>query len=289
MKGLLSMKLPIKNLIYVTAGSVLYAVGICCFLTPADIAPGGASGVSIILNHLFGLPIGTVSILLNIPILYAGSRKLSKSLIKRTVFALFLTSAIIDFIVTPFFPVYTGERLLGSVFGGVLLGTGLGIIFSAGYTTGGTDILSMLLSQRFPQLRIGIAILIVDCFVLGASAIVFRDIEAGLYGVISLFCSGKLVDSLVYYGDRSRITFIITSRHKKVTEKIMTELGRGVTVITAKGGFTGDEKTVLLCAVRHREFSQLKDTVFKADEKAFMTSAVSDGIFGEGFFRKKLF
>ncbi|MBQ7974304.1 MAG: YitT family protein [Clostridia bacterium] len=282
-------KNTLKPALSVIAGAHLYAIGICCFLNPADIAPGGASGISIILNHLFGLPIGTVSILINIPILYAGYRKLSGMLIIKTSIALILTSLLIDLVVTPLLPVYTGDRLLGSVFGGVLLGTGLGMIFSAGYTTGGTDILSMLLRLKFPQLRIGLAILIIDCFVLGASAILFRDIEAGLYGIIALFCSGKLVDSLVYYGDSSRIALIITSRHKEVTEAIIKNIGRGVTVINAEGGFTGENKKLIMCAVRHREFSHLKDLVFETDGKAFLTSSVSDGIYGEGFFRQKLF
>ena len=278
-----------KNALYVIAGSHLYAIGIVCFLTPADIAPGGASGISIILNHLFGLPIGTMSILINLPILYAGYRKLSTALIAKTSAALILTSLLTDIVITPIMPVYTGDRLLGSVFGGVLLGVGLGMIFSAGYTTGGTDILSMLLRLKHPHLRIGLAILIIDCFVLTASVLLFHDIEAGLYGIIALFCSGKLVDSMVYYGDSSRIAFIVTTKHKEVTEAILKKLDRGTTVINAEGGFTGESRKIIMCAVRHREFAKLKDTVFETDDNAFLSSAVSDGIYGEGFFRQKLF
>lgn len=279
----------IKNSLYVIVGSHLYAIAIVCFLNPANIAPGGATGTSIILNHLFGLPIGTVSILINIPILYAGYRKLSRGLIVKSSIALILTSLLIDVVITPLLPVYSGDRLLGSVFGGVLLGIGLGMIFSAGYTTGGTDILSLLLRLKFPHLRIGLAILIIDCFVLAASVLLFHDIEAGLYGIIALFCSGKLVDSMVYYGDSSRIAFIVTSRHKEVCEAILNRLDRGVTVINAEGGFTGETRKIIMCAVRHREFSKLKDTVFETDDNAFLTSSVSDGIYGEGFFRQKLF
>ncbi len=270
-------------------GGFIYAISICCFLTPANIAPGGVSGISIILNHLFGLPIGIVSIVINIPILYAGYKKLSSELIVKTIIALIITSFIIDFIVTPVFPVYTGDRLLGSVFGGILLGIGLGIIFSSGYTTGGTDIMSMLLRLRYPHLRIGIAILIIDCFILIGSVVFFKDLEAGLYGVISLFFSGKLVDFMVYSGDSSRLAFIVTTKHKEVTEEIIKKTGRGVTLINAEGGFTGDDKKIVLCAVRHREFSTLKDAVFAVDEYAFFTSAVSDGIYGTGFIKKHLF
>lgn len=278
-----------KTAIYVITGAHLYAIAIVCFLNPANIAPGGASGLSIIFNHLFGFPIGTMSIIINLPILYAGGRKLSKKLIIKTSAALIFTSLLTDVVITPIMPIYTGDRLLGSVFGGVLLGIGLGMIFSAGYTTGGTDILSMLLRLRFPHLRIGLAILIIDCFVLAASVLLFRDIEAGLYGIIALFCSGKLVDSMVYYGDSSRIAFIVTTRHEDVSSAILSKLDRGTTVINAEGGFTGETRKIIMCAVRHREFSKLKDTVFEADNKAFLTSSVSDGIYGEGFFRQKIF
>ena len=147
----------------------------------------------------------------------------------------------------------------------------------------------MLLRLKFPHLRIGIAILIIDCFVLLASVLFFHDIEAGLYGVISLFASGKLVDFMVYSGDSSRLTFIITSKEKEVIEQINKRIDRGVTIINAEGGFTRENKKIVLCAVRHREFSALKEAVFDADSKAFFTSAVSDGIYGEGFIRKHLF
>ncbi len=279
----------LKTALRVISGSHLYAIAIVCFLNPAEIAPGGVTGISIILNHLFELPIGTVSILINIPILYAGYRKLGRALVAKTSVALILTSLLIDVVITPLLPVYSGDRLLGSVFGGVLLGTGLGLIFSAGYTTGGTDILSMLLRLKFPHLRIGLAILIIDCFVLAASVLIFEDIETGLYGIIALFCSGKLVDSMVYYGDSSRIAFIVTSRHKEVSEAILIKLDRGITLINAEGGFTGETRKIIMCAVRHREFSKLKDTVFETDSNAFLTASVSDGIYGEGFFRQKLF
>lgn len=282
-------KIKIFNLSKMIFGSFLYAAGICSFLNPADIAPGGASGTSIILNHLFGLPIGTMSILINIPILYFGFRKLDKSLIIKTVFALLFTSFVIDFVATPLFPVYAGDRLLASVFGGILFGTGLGIIFSSGFTTGGTDIVSMLLRLKFPHVRIGIAILIVDFFVIAASVIFFGEIETGFYGIITLFFSGKVVDFFVYYGDSSRLAFIITDKAQDLSHAIIKKLGRGVTIINAEGAFTGNERKILLCAVRHREFANLKNLVFDTDEKAFLTSAVSDGIFGEGFFRKQLF
>lgn len=270
-------------------GAILYGSGICCFLDPSNIAPGGVSGISIMLNYLIGAPIGTTSLLINIPVLIAGFIRLDKTLIKRSVFSLILTSAVIDYIITPFFPVYTGDRLLGSVFGGVLMGAGLGFIFNCGSTTGGTDILSLLLKIKFPYLRIGFAMLLIDCIILAMSIFVFHDLESGLYGIIALFCSTKLIDFLVYSSDKASLTFIISENCEKIAEKIFEHIDRGVTIIDATGGFTGKKIKIIMCAVRRQEFTELKKITFEADKNAFMTSAVSEGVFGEGFYKNKPF
>lgn len=270
-------------------GAILYGSGICCFLNPSNIAPGGVSGISIMANYLTGAPIGTVALLINIPVLILGFMRLDKAIIRRSVFSLILTSVIIDYVITPFFPVYSGDRLLGSVFGGVLMGAGLGFIFNCGSTTGGTDILSLLLKIKFPHLRIGIAMLLIDCIILTMSIFVFRDLESGLYGIIALFCATKLIDFFVYSSDRASLTFIISEHCEKIAEKILTHIDRGVTIIDATGGFTGKKIKIIMCAVRRQEFTELKKITFETDKNAFMTTAVSEGVFGEGFYKNKPF
>jgi len=263
----------------------LYGAGICCFLEPASIAPGGVSGISIMVNFLTGLPIGITSILINIPVLIAGYIFLDKKLIKNTVFALVLTSAIIDYIITPLFPVYSGDRLLGSVFGGIFMGIGLGIIFSCGSTTGGTDILSLLMKKKFPNLRMGIAMLIIDCIILAFSMLVFKDTESGLYGIISLYCSTKLIDFFVYSGDRASLVFIISKETEKISSAIMNSMNRGVTLLDATGGYSGNKNKIIMCVVRRQEFPVLKQITLEADETAFLTAANSENVFGEGFYK----
>ena len=275
-----------NSFINICAGSVLYAVGIYSFLTPSNIAPGGISGISIMLNYLFGLPIGTTSLVINIPVFIIGYYNLNRKIILKSIPALFLSSFILDFVAINFFPVYHGERLLGSIFGGIVMGAGLGLIFLNGCTTGGTDVLSLLLKKKHPHLRMGIAMLIIDCIILSASILVFNDIESGMYGIITLFCSTKLVDYIIYSGDAATLTFIISDKYKAIADKILTELDRGTTILNARGGYTGKNVTILMCAVRRQEFPILKELIFSVDNNAFLTSSASEGIFGEGFSQK---
>ncbi len=282
-------KKMLLNIFYSVSGSLAYGVGICCFLNSSNIAPGGVSGISIMANYLFGLPIGITSVLINIPILAIGYFKLSKRLITHTAAVLLFSSFITDYIVSPFFPIYSGDRLLGSVFGGVLIGVGLGLIFSGGNTTGGTDILSLLLKLKFPQLRIGIAMLIIDGIILSSSIIVFKNIESALYGIIALFCSSMLIDRIVYASDRTSLTFIISAKHSEIAKKILTELGRGVTIIDGVGGYTKSSVKIIMCAVRRQEFPQLKELTFSEDACAFLSTVSTEGIFGEGFYKNSPF
>ena len=199
----------LKNLSAEFSGCVLYAVGISYFITPSDIAPGGISGISLILNYLYSLPVGTVSFILNIPVLILGYFYLNKKIIIRSLRIIFISSLFLDLtaqIIAPF----EGERLLGAVFGGIMVGLGIGIIFYVGGTTGGTDIVSHIVKKKFPTVRIGTAILAIDCIIISVSMLVFKELESGLFGIISLFCTTKMIDMIVY-GTDSAITVMIVS------------------------------------------------------------------------------
>ena len=277
------------NTVGILAGSFLYGAGIYCFLNPAHIAPGGISGISIMLNYIWNLPIGITSAMINLPIMIAGYFYLEKKIILRSIPALLISSFMIDFVIKYIFPEYTGDRLLGSIFGGVLMGAGLGIVFTRGCTTGGTDIVSLFLKKKFPHLRIGIAMLLTDCIILTASVLVFRDIESGMYGIITLFCASKLIDLFVYSGQNATLAFIFSVKYMEISEEIFKKLDRGVTLLNATGGYTQKNIKIIMCAVRKQEFPILKEIIFETDEKAFLTSAASEGIFGEGFSRNNIF
>ncbi len=278
----------ISDSLWILLGAALYAVSISCFLNPSNIAPGGVSGISIMINYLFGIPIGTLSLLINIPILTAGYFYIGSSVIKRSAAALLVSSLMIDFFAAPYLPEYVGDRLLGCVFGGIFMGAGLGIIFSRGCTTGGTDILSLFLKKKFPHLRIGIAMLIIDSCILAVSVIVYRDIEAGLYGIIALFCSSRLIDYIVYAEESATIVFIFSPHFEQISDKIYSVLDRGLTLLDGEGGYSGKKIKIIMCAVRKQEFPVLKEIVQSTDENAFVTTVRSEGIFGEGFGVKKI-
>ena len=266
------------------AGSVLFAVGIVCFTEPANIAPGGVSGIAIILNYIWNmLPIGGMSIAINIPLMILSFKYLGRHASLRTICSLIISSLMIDWVVAPFFPIYTGDRLLGAVFGGVFIGAGLALIFLRGSTTGGPEIVSNLMRLRWPHISMGRAILFVDFAVIALSMVVFGNLESGMYGIISLFCSSKVIDAIVYGFDQGNMVTVISDKNEEISKRILDEIDRGVTLLHGKGAYTGQEKEVLICAVRKSEFARLKSIIREIDHTAFVVTTEAGEILGEGF------
>ena len=202
-------------------GSFIFAIGLICFIEPANIAPGGASAIAVLINYVTGLPIGALNLAINIPLLVLAFMYLGHSFALKTIKTLIFNTIMLDWVVAPLFPVYTGDRLLGSVYGGVLVGAGVALIFLRGSTTGGTDIMSYLIQRKFPHLSIGRAMLIIDGVIIAASILVFDNFEAGLFGVISLFCTTKLVDSIIYGVDRGSMVMVVSKASRDIGEKVM--------------------------------------------------------------------
>ncbi|MDY3619277.1 YitT family protein [Agathobaculum sp.] len=264
-------------------GSLALAAGIVCFIEPASIAPGGVSGLALLLKYLWGLPVGTMTLAINVPILYLAFRFLGRRLTLKTLRTVLISSLMIDAVVTPFFPQYAGDRILGSVFGGVCTGAGLGLIFRRGSTTGGTDIISMLVERRFPHVQLGTALLLVDCAILGLSILVFRDLEAGLFGVLALYCQSKVIDGIVYGLDQGRQVLVVSEKNREIAARVIAELERTATYLKSRGAFRGQDGEVLLCVVRVQEFHQLKAIVYEEDPRAFLIACQTEQVHGEGF------
>lgn len=275
-----------SELFYDILGGLSYGIGIVCFFNSSNIAPGGISGISIMLNYLFKLPIGIMSFILNIPVIIAGYLRLDKSTMNKTLKSILVTTLIIDYIITPYFPVYSNDRMLAALFGGIMLGFGLVLIFSMGSTTGGTDIVSYIIRQKFPHFSIGRAMMMVDCVIIAVSTLVFKNIESGLYAIVGLFCSTKIIDALLYGADRGTLMLIISQKNKEIGKKIIATLGRGATLLNSHGMYSGKENGVLLCAVRRHEFAKLKKIVTETDNDAFFMVCPADEIAGEGFSKK---
>lgn len=266
------------------AGSVIYAVGVHIFTAPNHIAPGGATGLATLLYYLFGAPIGAVVLLLNLPLFFWGWKSSGFHFISKTVAATVTLSVALD-AMTPFLPEYKGDTMLAAIFGGVLSGAGLALVFLRGGTTGGSDLVAYLLSRHFRSLSVGRLILIIDMFVVLASAVVYRNYESPLYALIVIFISTRLIDNILYGADagNGKMMFIISRKNQEIAREILRSVGRGVTMLRSRGAYSGREGEVLLCAVRRPEVHKTYDIIRSLDPQAFVIVGDAGEITGEGF------
>lgn len=270
-----------RKYLYIMAGVFLVALSLNMFLIPAKLAPGGASGIATILYYVAKVPVGVTILVLNIPLWYFEYRDHGLSVIVRTVFATVLMSSFTE--IFRFFQPITNELLLSSIYGGVLMGAGLGIVFSSGASTGGTDILAKLISRKVGFLSTGQALFAIDAVIVLSSGVIFRDIDIMLYSAVALFISSKLVDVLAEGVNYARGAYIISEHADKISRLIMDEVERGTTVFYGKGGYSGKEKKILYCVFRRSELVRIKEIVKSADPNAFLILNEVKEVLGEGF------
>lgn len=273
----------VKNTAYLLVGSFIYAVGTHCFVAPAQIAPGGASGLALMVNYICGLPVGVLTMMINVPLLILAWRYLSAGFAVSTAVACGVCSVILDMAVAPVFPVYAGDRLMCSLFGGIIVGAGMALIFLAGSTTGGSDILGYILQKKRPHMSIGRALMIVDGVVLLISIYVFDNVESGLFGLIALYAQTRVIDGIIYGNDTGSMVTIVTNRPKEIAQGVIAELERSATIMAGKGAYSQKDTQVLLCTVRKSQFSHLKEIIKEADPAAFVMVTETTEVFGEGF------
>ena len=180
-------------------------------------------------------------------------------------------------------PIYVGDRMIGGVFGGVLMGAGLAIIFLRGSTTGGTDIISFLVKKWYPHVPIGRMIMVVDCIIIGVSVLVFGNLESALYGLISLYCCSTVIDSIIYGLDKGSMVMVVSEKNDEIAAQIMDELERGVTLLKGQGAYTGTDRDVLMCAVRKQQFARVRAIIYEKDPNAFVIVSETSEVLGEGF------
>ncbi len=278
-KGHLLSNERLMAYLQIVAGCLLGALAYPMFFVPNAIASGGVSGIAIILNHLFGTPVGLVALLLNVPLFILGYRTMGRVFALRSLVATVLFSVLIDLL--PVAPV-THDPFLGCIFGGVMLGVGLGLILRAGATTGGTDMVARMVHTRFQHISTGAFLLFIDvCVVLAAGF--FIQVEYALYAMVSIFVVTKLMDVVLEGFTKQKACYIISSRCQQVKEELMNKLDRGVTVLNAQGGYSGEERPVLLCIASAQEMGQLKMIVRQVDERAFVFITDAYEVLGEGF------
>ncbi len=287
MQAFLKYKKRILNFIMVTLGCVFFALSVDLFLDPSQIAPGGFSGLAMVVKYLTGLPIGAVVLAMNIPLLIMAFLKLGNHFLLYTAYATILSSVLID--LWAFLPAFTQDLLLASIYGGVLMGAGLGMVFAGNATTGGSDIISRLVRLRYPQLQLGKILLLVDCIIIAISASVFHDINRALYAVISLYVSSLLIDMIMNGLDYATMIFIVSDHSEKIASAIQENLERGATYLDGRGAYGGTHKQVILCTVKRNESSALYNIVHTIDPNAFLIASEAHQVFGNGFslYRKR--
>ena len=266
----------------ITLGAVIYALAFDWFVAPNQIAMGGVTGLAQIVNALVPvLPVGVLSILVNVPLFLVGWRLLGGRLLVSSLYAMAVSSLAIDVIawMHTFPPM---DPILATLYGGAGMGVGLGLVFSQGATTGGTDIIGKLLKLKFPWLPIGKLVMIPDMVVVILAAVVFGTVNAALYGLIQMYLLSKVMDMILYGWDTSRVAYIITDRWEETVQGLL-DMNRGVTLLQGKGAYTGAEKQVLLVAFRQREIVPIKRMLREIDPKACFIVCDAHEILGEGF------
>lgn len=272
----------IKNNGIWIAGCVLYSIGVNSFSIPNSIAQSGITGLAVIVNHLAEFPVGTANLIMNIPLLILMWIFLGKKLVARTLWVTVVLSTALD--LASFIPfTYTGNPLLAAIFCGLLQGTGLGLIMITGATSGGTDIVGRLIHKRWPHVTVGTIVMIADAIVVGAGMLVFRSVESGLYAIVMIYVSTKVIDTLIYGTGNGKMLMIVTDKADEVSQAIVKSSPRGVSIIPAKGAYTGTDKNVLLCVARKHEISGILKTVNAVDDKTFIIVSEANEILGKGF------
>ena len=266
-------------------GGAIYAVAVILFLSGNEISPGGLTGISTMLNYLYGLPVGTVVFILNIPILVIGFIKFGGIFIVKTAVSTVVISITLD-IAEELLPELKINPVLAAVFGGLLMGLSISMFMLRGSTTGGVDIIAMLINRRFPHLTVGRLMLASDAFIVAFSALVYKNIESALYSVIALYASSRIMDVMLYGADKGKIVYIVTENSSCVAEKIMSIVRRGITGIDVTGAYTGRKLKMLMCTVRRNEVSAVCKTARENDKGAFIVVAEAGDILGEGFKRE---
>ena len=271
------------DVLLMALGAAIYAIALDVFLLPNKVSPGGVTGLAAIVHTLFTwVPAGALTLLLNLPLFLWGGVKLGWRFLRKTVFATIAASVFIA-VLEPLLPKYTGDRLLAALYGGLILGAALALVFLRGGSTGGFDIVAKIVSLRWPLLSIGRVILISDGLVIAVSALAYHDIETALYTAVALFLSARAVDGLLAGAERGRLAIIVTTDPGAVIDRIFAEVGRGATLLQGQGGYGGDARGVVLCAIRVGEVGRLHRAVKQADPHAFLIMAEAGEIVGEGF------
>lgn len=277
-----SMREYVVKYALVALGSALFAAGFQFFLYPNSIIVGGVSGIAMIINYLTGLPVGIMTIVLNIPLFIVAWKHFGGKFIISSLVGMLLSSLLVDIMaVINYSP--TDDMLLACLIGGAIKGFGLGIIYYAGATTGGTDIIAKFVRLRFPYINFGTIVLLTDAVIIIAFAMIFDRVEAAMYAVIAMFVVSKVIDLVLYGIDNSSVCYIISENSEQLVKDITDKLHRGVTILSGEGAYSHKDKQVLLCVIKRTQIADIRKIIRNIDENAFFIVSDAKNVFGKGF------
>ena len=277
-----NIKKTILDILIYTVGGFIYSSAVTLFITPNEISPGGITGIATALSSVLNVSSGILLFFFNLPILILGFVKFGGFFLVKTAIAsviVSITLTITDFVL----PIPEVDKILASIFGGIIMGVGISFIMLRGATTGGVDIIAKLINRKHKHWTVGRIILILDFAVITFATFVYRNIESALYSTVVIYATSFMLDLMLYGSDKGKLIYIVTTKERQICERINNEMGRGVTLISAKGGYTGEDKTLLLCTLRRHEVSAIYKIIDEVDAAAFVVVAEVGEIMGEGF------
>lgn len=274
-----------KKYLLIVLGCAIYAFGFQFFCYPNQIISGGVMGVAMIINALSGLPVGVLTILMNVPLFLIAWRRFGLDFLLGSLAGMLLMSVFVDLLAVTGYTA-TNDPMLGAVIGGVLKGAGMGIVFSTGATTGGMDIVIKLLRQKYNYLNFGTLMLGIDVSVIILYALILstNNYESAMYSLIAMFVSTKVIDLILYGLDNSTICYIISAKSEALIAEITSgRMHRGVTVLEGEGAYSHEKKQVIMCVIKRNQIPEIRRLVRGIDEQAFVVMTDAKNVFGNGF------
>jgi uncharacterized membrane-anchored protein YitT (DUF2179 family) len=269
---------------FIVLGTFILSIGYVYFITPYKIVPGGVYGISIVLHHTFGLPLGVTALIFNIPLVLIGLRLLGPRFGAKTITGFILTSIFVDTMsyFSQMQPLVEDDALLSAIFGGLFMGVGVGLIFKSRATSGGTDVIAMIIG-KYNRMPLGQLMIMVDSAIVIVGLIAFGDWKIPLYSWIVIFVMGKVIDIVLQGPSYDKSVFIISDKYEAIRQKLIFDLRRGGTYIAGEGMFNGTPKKIIFTTVSRREMALLEDFIHQIDPRAFMTVIEANEVLGEGF------
>lgn len=272
------------DIILIIAGSGVYALGVHCFTAPNNIAPGGVTGIATIISYVTGWNVGTLIALINIPLVIAGFILLNKRTMVRTMISVVALSLMTDVLFrnVPVYNADNGNGILAAIFGGLLMGAGIGLVYVREGTTGGTDIVNKIINRFKPEIKLGQISFLVNALVAGLGMLVYRDLNVVLFALVAIFVQAKVIDSLVYGGLEGKFLMIFSEKPHDIAERLLKQK-RGVTLLSGEGAYSGEQRQVVCIAVHKNEYVKVKRIVKQVDPEAFVIITGASEVLGKGF------